>query len=86
MLTCPGILLDDGIRRGQQCEWHGASEDFALHFSLTVYHPTSTCRIGDVATIFGGRVSLDEQATRAGTISYELLTAMGPRIQRRYHP
>ena len=23
-------------------------EDFALHFSLTVYHPTSTCRIGDV--------------------------------------
>jgi choline dehydrogenase-like flavoprotein len=23
-------------------------EDFVLHFSLTVYHPTSTCRIGDV--------------------------------------
>lgn len=23
-------------------------EDFALHFSLTVYHPTSTCRIGNV--------------------------------------
>jgi choline dehydrogenase len=23
-------------------------ENFALHFSLTVYHPTSTCRIGDV--------------------------------------
>jgi choline dehydrogenase len=23
-------------------------EDFALHFSLTVYHPTSTCRIGEV--------------------------------------
>jgi choline dehydrogenase len=23
-------------------------EDFALHFSLTVYHPTCTCRIGDV--------------------------------------
>jgi choline dehydrogenase len=23
-------------------------EDFALHFSLTVYHETSTCRIGDV--------------------------------------
>ena len=23
-------------------------EDFALHFSLTVYHPTSTCWIGDV--------------------------------------
>ncbi len=23
-------------------------EDLAVHFSLTVYHPTSTCRIGDV--------------------------------------
>ena len=23
-------------------------EEFALHFSLTVYHPTSTCRIGSV--------------------------------------
>lgn len=23
-------------------------EDLALHFSLTVYHETSTCRIGDV--------------------------------------
>jgi choline dehydrogenase len=23
-------------------------EDFALHFSLTVYHHTCTCRIGDV--------------------------------------
>ena len=23
-------------------------EEFAQHFSLTVYHPTSTCRIGDV--------------------------------------
>jgi choline dehydrogenase len=23
-------------------------EDLALHFSLTVYHPTSTCRIGSV--------------------------------------
>ncbi len=42
------------------------------------------CAIGDVATIFGGLVSLDEQARRAGTISYELLTAMGPRIARRY--
>ena len=46
--------------------------------------PAAPCHIGDVATIFGGRVSLDDQATRAGTISYELLTAMGPRLQRRY--
>lgn len=40
--------------------------------------------VGDVATIFGGLISLDEQARRGATISYELLTAMGPRIARRY--
>jgi alanine racemase len=40
---------------------------------------------GDVATIFGGLVSLDDQARRAGTISYELLTSLGPRLPRRYH-
>lgn len=40
--------------------------------------------IGDVATIWGGRMSLDEQATNAGTISYELLTSLGRRVVRRY--
>lgn len=40
--------------------------------------------VGDVATVFGGRVSLDEQAALAGTIPYELLTALGARLPRRY--
>jgi len=40
--------------------------------------------VGDVATIFGGIVSLDEQARAAGTISYELLTALGNRVPRCY--
>lgn len=41
--------------------------------------------VGDVATIFGGLVSVDEQAALAGTISYELLTGLGTRLPRRYH-
>ena len=40
--------------------------------------------VGDIATIFGGLVSLDQQARSAGTIAYELLTALGPRLPRRY--
>jgi alanine racemase len=40
--------------------------------------------IGDVATVFGGLVTLDHQASAAGTISYELLTRLGPRLARRY--
>lgn len=44
-------------------------------------HPV---RLGDVATLFGGLVSLDEQAELAGTIGYELLAGMGRRVVRRY--
>jgi alanine racemase len=40
--------------------------------------------VGDVATIFGGLVTLEEQAALAGTISYEMLTSLGPRLPRRY--
>jgi len=39
---------------------------------------------GDVATVYGGRVSLDQQAASAGTIAYEMLTALGGRVPRRY--
>jgi alanine racemase len=44
----------------------------------------SRTRLGDMATVFGGLVSLDDQAQRGGTVSYELLTAIGPRVPRRY--
>ncbi len=40
--------------------------------------------VGDVVTVFGGVVSLDTQARSAGTISYELLTALGARLPRLY--
>lgn len=39
---------------------------------------------GDVATVYGGRVSLDQQAAAAGTIAYEFLAALGERLPRRY--
>jgi len=44
----------------------------------------ASVRLGDAAVLFGGRVSLDDQAARAGTISYELLTSISPRVERRY--
>jgi len=40
--------------------------------------------IGDVATLYGGLVSLEQQAEASGTISYELLTALSQRVVRRY--
>ena len=44
----------------------------------------SPVAIGDVATLYGGTVTLDDQAARAGTVSYELLTAVSARVPRRY--
>lgn len=40
--------------------------------------------VGDVATLFGGLVSLDQQAGLAGTVSYELLTSVSARVIRHY--
>lgn len=41
-------------------------------------------QLGDTAVLFGGLVALDDQAGLAGTISYELLTMLTPRVTRRY--
>lgn len=40
--------------------------------------------VGDVVTLFGGLVGLDELAGHAGTISYELLTSVSARVPRHY--
>jgi len=53
-----------------------------MDFTMVV--PEIPCAVGDVATIYGGLVSLDEQARRANTISYDLLTSLGARVDRWY--
>jgi alanine racemase len=44
----------------------------------------SDAAVGEVAALFGGVVTLDQQAAAAGTVSYELLTSIAPRVERRY--
>jgi len=39
---------------------------------------------GDFVELIGGAVGLDEVAAAAGTIGYEILTGLGPRLERRY--
>jgi alanine racemase len=41
-------------------------------------------QLGDTATLFGGQVTLDEQAKQAGTNAYEMLTAVSSRVVRSY--
>jgi alanine racemase len=42
-------------------------------------------KVGDVATVFGDGLALDEQAAVAGTNSYEMLTRVTSRVPRVYH-
>ncbi len=42
------------------------------------------CERGSLVSLIGGAIELDEIAGKAGTISYELLTALGHRCHRRY--
>jgi alanine racemase len=46
--------------------------------------PRDSLTEGDWITLIGGSISLEEVATLAGTINYELLTALGHRLDRVY--
>ncbi len=46
--------------------------------------PSSGVRPGDVAEIFGEHLPVEWHAKAAGTISYELLCAVAPRVPRVY--
>lgn len=51
---------------------------------MTMVASDRPLRTGQVATVYGDRVTLDRQARAAGTIAYELLTGLGDRVERRY--
>ncbi|WP_025898541.1 alanine racemase [Sneathiella glossodoripedis] len=42
------------------------------------------CKRGDLVTLVGDDITLDEVAKQAGTIAYEILTSIGRRCYRRY--
>lgn len=46
--------------------------------------PRHALAVGDWVDVIGGGVALEEVAALAGTIPYELLTAIGPRVARSY--
>jgi alanine racemase len=46
--------------------------------------PRDSVSVGDAVEVIGPTVGLDEVATAAGTISYEILTGLGRRLRREY--
>lgn len=56
-----------------------------MDMTMVALPPGARVQPGDVATVFGGRIPIDQQAAAAGTIAYELLTSMSGRVERHYH-
>ena len=89
-LATLAIGYADGIPRSLsnrgQVELGGARVPIRgrVTMDMILVEAPAAVQVGDVATIFGGLVTLDEQAELAGTISYELLTSLGNRVRRRY--
>lgn len=83
-----GVGYADGVPRSLSN--HGAVElgghrcSILGRITMDLTIVESEAGIGEVATVFGGIVTLDQQAVAAGTISYDLLTSLSHRVERRY--
>jgi alanine racemase len=85
-----GVFRSRGNRghvlvRGRRAPLIGAVSMDAITIDVT---RVPDVEVGDVVTVIGAdgeeRVTAEEVAAWSGTISYEVLTAIGPRVKRRY--
>ena len=86
-----GVGYADGVPRGLASDAEVACRGMRLpvvgRVSMDLMHIdvsaiAETVALGDWVEIFGSTVGLDEVAAWSGTISYEILTRIGPRVRR----
>jgi alanine racemase len=73
----------DAIVAGKRCKLAGRVSMDLLAIDITEL-PDGAARRGDLATLIGDEISVDDLATAAGTIGYEVLTSLGRRYHRVY--
>ena len=73
----------DAIVADTRCPLAGRVSMDLLAIDITAL-PDHTVRRGDLATLIGGEVGVDDLAAAAGTIGYEVLTSLGKRYHRIY--
>jgi alanine racemase len=71
------------IVAGQRCPIAGRISMDLLTIDITDL-PDNAVRRGDLATLIGHEISVDDLASAAGTIGYEVLTSLGKRYHRVY--
>jgi alanine racemase len=73
----------DALVAGKRCPIAGRISMDLLAIDITAL-PESAVRRGDVATLIGDEITVDDLANKAGTIGYEVLTSLGRRYHRVY--
>jgi alanine racemase len=73
----------DAIVAGRRCPLAGRVSMDLLAIDITDL-PDNSTRRGDMATLIGDEITVDDVAKAAGTIGYEVLTGLGRRYHRLY--
>ena len=77
------VAAGAAIVAGLHCPFAGRVSMDLLAIDVTDL-PDADARRGDLVTLIGIDIGVDEVAERAGTIGYEILTSLGRRYARRY--
>lgn len=73
----------EAIVAGQRCAIAGRVSMDLIAIDVTDV-PVGQAKRGDLVTLLGPEIGVDELAARAGTIGYEVLTSLGRRYRRVY--
>jgi alanine racemase len=76
-------LGGEAIVAGRRCPFAGRVSMDLLSVDVTAL-PAGAVQRGDLATLIGDDLGIDEVGARAGTIGYEILTSLGRRYARAY--
>ena len=81
--TANGAPAGEAIVAGRRCPFAGRVSMDLIVVDVTEV-PEGAVKRGDLVTLIGDELTLDEVARRAGTIGYEILTGLGRRYARAY--
>jgi alanine racemase len=78
-----GVAAGVALVAGWRCPFAGRVSMDLLSVDVTGV-PIDAVKRGDLVTLIGDELTIDDVGARAGTIGYEILTGLGPRYARAY--
>jgi alanine racemase len=78
-----GTLAGEAIVAGRRCAFAGRVSMDLMTVDISAVDDNEVAR-GDLVTLIGDGITIEEVGARSGTIGYEILTSLGRRFARRY--